>query len=227
MSKKYALVTGSSSGLGLEITQYLLEENYIVYGGSRRGTDISHPNFIDLELDVTDEESVANMFDEIGKDTFGLNLIVNNAGIFEMGSVNETDSEMFNDHLQTNVLGCFHILKHSYDFLIENKTHVISISSIASKRGFPNVAAYCASKFGLNGLIESTREEWKSLGIKFSTLMPGAIDTPIWESISDDFERSKMLDPEDFIHVFDMVVKAPIDMQFPEVRFLHRSGAIE
>tara|TARA_R110002072_G_scaffold534_2_gene3469 strand:+ start:4834 stop:5529 length:696 start_codon:yes stop_codon:yes gene_type:complete len=227
MSKKYALVTGSSSGLGFEIAQYLLEENFTVFGGSRRGTDISHPNFIDLELDVTSEDSVVDFFDEVGKDTVALNLIVNNAGIFEMGSVVETESSVFNDHLKTNVLGVFHILKHSFDFLIEDKTHIINISSIASKKGFPNVAAYCASKFALNGLIESTREEWKSMGIRFSNLMPGAIDTPLWETISDDFERSKMLDPDDFIHVFDMIIKAPVEMQFPEVTFLHKSGALE
>ncbi|MDC1175689.1 SDR family NAD(P)-dependent oxidoreductase [Bacteriovoracaceae bacterium] len=227
MSKKYALVTGSSSGLGFEIAQYLLEENFTVFGGSRRGTDISHPNFIDLELDVTSEDSVVDFFDEVGKDTVALNLIVNNAGIFEMGSVVETESSVFNDHLKTNVLGVFHILKHSFDFLIEDKTHIINISSIASKKGFPNVAAYCASKFALNGLIESTREEWKSMGIRFSNLMPGAIDTPLWETISDDFERSKMLDPDDFIHVFDMIIKAPVEMQFPEVTFLHKSGALK
>ena len=57
--------------------------------------------------------------------------------------------------------------------------------------------------------------------------MPGAVDTPVWENISDDFERSKMLDPEDFIQVFDMVIKSPPNMQFPDITFLHKSGALE
>lgn len=227
MRTQYALVTGSSSGLGHEIAQYLLEEGYIVFGASRSNTDIAHENFIDLEVDVTDEESVQNMYDEIGKETYGLHLIVSNAGIFEMGAVTEMESEVFLDHLKTNILGPFHVLKHGHDFLIENVTHLVHISSIAGKKGFENVSAYCASKFGLNGLIESVREEWSSMGVRFSTLMPGAIDTPVWESISDDFERSKMLDPEDFIQVFDMVVKSPPNMQFTDITFLHKSGVLK
>ncbi len=227
MRTQYALVTGSSSGLGYEIAQYLLEEGYVVFGASRRETELDHPKFIDLNVDVTDEESVQSMYDEIGKETYGLHLIVNNAGIYEMGSVVEMESEVFLEHLRTNVLGPFHILKHGHDFVIEEVTHLIHISSIAGKKGFENVSAYCASKFALNGLVESCREEWKSLGVRFSTLMPGAIDTPIWENISDDFERSKMLDPEDFIQVFDMVVKSPPNMQFSDITFLHKSGALE
>jgi NAD(P)-dependent dehydrogenase (short-subunit alcohol dehydrogenase family) len=223
---KYALVTGSSSGLGLEIAQYLLEEGYVVFGASRSETEIDHANFIDLDCDITKDDSVQTMFDEIGKETYGLNLIVNNAGIFEMGSIVQMSSETFTAHLETNVLGAFHVLKYGHDFLIENVTHIIHMSSIAGKRGFENVGAYCASKFALNGLVESCREEWKNLGVRFSTLSPGAIDTPIWENISDDFERSKMLDPEDFIHVFDMVVKSPPNMQFRDITFLHKSGVL-
>lgn len=227
MSKQYALITGSSSGLGYEMAQYLIEENYIVFGASRRGTDIDHQNFIDLEVDVANEASVIRMFDSIGEDTYGLHLLVNNAGIFEMAPLVETSSEEFSDHLNTNVLGAFHVLKHAHPYMIENKTHIIHISSIAGKRGFPNVSAYCASKFAMNGLIESVRSEWKKLGVRFSTLMPGAVDTPIWESVSDDFERDNMLDPDDFIHVFDMVVRSPNNMQFHEVTFLHKSGFVE
>lgn len=227
MSNQYALITGSSSGLGLEMTQYLLEEGYTVFGASRSGTDVDHPSFIDLELDVRDEESVIAMFDRINEDAFGLHLIVNNAGIFEMNSLVNTTTEEFTEHIETNLVGPFLILKHSYPYLIENQTHVVTLSSIAGKKGYPNISAYCASKFGLNGLIQSVQEEWKNLGIRFTNLAPGAVDTHLWDSISDDFSRNKMLDPNDFIHVFDMIVKSPNNMQFPELTFLHKSGFVE
>lgn len=227
MRNLYALVTGSSSGLGHEMCEYLLDEGYIVFGASRRGSDINHENFIDLDVDITKEESVQEMYDEIGKETYGLHLIVNNAGIYEMGPVIETDSEVFTDHLLTNILGPFHILKYGHDFVIEDATHVINLSSIAGKRGYENNGAYCASKFGLNGLLEVCREEWKPMGVRFTTLMPGAIDTPLWDSFGDDLDREKMLDPEDFIHVFDMVVKSPRNMQFPDITFMHKSGYID
>ncbi len=227
MGTRYALVTGSSGGLGFEMCQYLLDNGYMVFGASRSGTDIDHENFIDLDVDITKEEAVQEMYDEIGKDTYGLHVIVNNAGIYEMGSVLETESDVFSEHLLTNILGPFHILKYGHDFVIEDTTHVINLSSIAGKRGYENTSAYCASKFGLNGLIESCREEWKPLGVRFTTLAPGAIDTPLWDSLSDELDREKMLDPEDFIHVFDMVIKSPSNMQFPDITFMHKSGYID
>lgn len=227
MKRKYALVTGSSSGLGFEISNYLLEKNYVVFGASRSETEIDHEDFYDLDVDVRDEESVMGMFDVIEGECQGLNLIVSNAGVFEMGPVCDYDSELFLDHLKTNVQGPFHILKHAHSFLIENTTHIVHLGSIAGKQGIENVSAYCASKFALNGLIESCEKEWKPLGVRFSTLNPGAIDTPIWEGINEDFESAKMLDPEDFIHVFEMVIDSPINMQFKDVTFLHKSGVLE
>jgi len=227
MNKKFALVTGTSSGLGLEISEYLLDKGYTVFGASRSETSINHDNFIDLEVDLRDEESVISMFDTIEAECEGLHLIVSNAGVFEMGALKDFESHTFIDHLKTNILGPFHLLKHAYPFLMKNKTHIIHLGSLAGKQGIENVSAYCASKFGLRGLVESCEKEWQTLGVRFSTLNPGAIDTPLWESTDQDFENSPMLDPEDFIHVFDMVVESPPIMQFKDVTFLHKSGVLE
>ena len=103
--------------------------------------DINNGNYVDIICDIRDEDEVREMVEMVNQNTYGLNLIVNNAGIFEMSSVKETSSESFLDHLQTNVQGTFHVLKNLEDFLIENETHVITISSIAAKKGFENVSA--------------------------------------------------------------------------------------
>ncbi len=219
MSALYALVTGCSSGIGLEMTYYLLEEGYVVFGGSRSYPDISHPHFIPLNVDVRNEQSVIKMFNEISKQAIGLHVIVNSAGVFEANPVVKMPSESFKNHLETNVLGPFHIFKHSFPLLIERKSHIINISSMAAKRGYAQASAYCASKWALSGLLESVREEWKNLGIRFTTLVPGPIDTPLWEKMESAIDREKMLDPEDFIHVFEMVLKSPLNMVFREIVF--------
>ncbi|TNE98877.1 MAG: SDR family oxidoreductase [Deltaproteobacteria bacterium] len=224
--EKYALVTGCSSGLGFEMVNWLLDEGYVVFGVSRSGLDINNGNYIDIVCDIRDEDEVREMVEMVNQNTYGLHLIINNAGIFEMASLKETTSESFLDHLQTNVQGTFHVLRSMEDFLIENETHIVTISSVASKKGFANVSAYCASKFALNGLIESVREEWKRLGVRFSTLKPGAIDTPLWDGV-EDFDREEMMTIEDFMHVFSMVVDSPPTMQFPEISFMHKSGVLE
>ena len=124
-------------------------------------------------------------------------------------------------------MGAFHILKHASEFLIEDCSHIVTISSIASKKGLANISAYSASKFALNGMIESLRKEWEHLGVRFSTLLPGAILTPLWDENDTDLPKDQMLAIEDFMHVFQMVVNSPRHMQFPEISFLHKKGVIK
>ena len=209
------------------MAQFLLEEGLTVIGISRRGTALDHPNFIDILCDIREEGAVEEMYELIAGHTDSLHLIVLNAGIFEMSPLVETSTKEFNDHFQTNVLGAFHILKHASDFLVEDETHIVTISSIASKKGMANISAYSASKFALNGMIESLREEWEHLNVRFSTLMPGAILTPIWDEIEDDLPRDQMLTIDEFMHVFQMVVNSPSNMQFPELIFLHKKGVLK
>ena len=179
--EKCALVTGSSSGLGLEITKSLIESGYTVFGGSRSGTEFEHENFYDVELDITSEESVEEFFETVREYTSRLDLIVNNAGICEMSPLSETTLEQFESHLATNTIGPFLLFKHIESFLIKNETHIISILSTAAQYGYPNVSAYNASKFGQLGLIESLKKEWVEHKIRFTNLLPGAIDTPLWD----------------------------------------------
>ena len=225
MAEMFALVTGTSSGLGREIAYELLDMDYTVFGASRRGADIDHDNYIDFYCDLTREESVEDLYAGIGDVTDGLDLIVSNAGLMDFGPVSEMSSGDFKKILETNVLGAFHLLKHAPPFLVEGLTHIVHTSSLASLKGFAGVSAFSASKHALNGLIESTREEWKELGIRFSTLMPGAINTPAWNCVLD-ADRDNMCGIEEFIYVFKMIVNAPATMQFPGVQFLHRDGVL-
>ena len=225
--EKCALVTGSSSGLGLEITKFLIESGYTVFGGSRSGTELEHENFYDVELDITSEDSVNEFFDTIREYTPTLNLIVNNAGVCEMSPLSDTSLEQFEAHLATNTVGPFLLFKNIESFLIKNETHIISILSTAAQYGYPNVSAYNASKFGQLGLLESLKKEWVEHKIRFTNLFPGAIDTPLWDKMGSKFSRDKMLKTSDFMSVFGFVVNAPSVIQFPELTFLHRNGFLE
>jgi 3-oxoacyl-[acyl-carrier protein] reductase len=225
--QRFALVTGSSSGIGLEITKYLLESGYVVFGGSRSGTTLEHENFYDVELDITSEESVEEFFNTIREFTPRLHLIVNNAGICEMGPLIQTSLDQFEEHLATNTIGPFLLFKFLVPFLIKNETHIISILSTAAKFGYPNVSAYNASKFGQLGLLEALKKEWKDYRIRFTNLLPGAIDTPLWDKMGSRFSRDKMLSAQDFLKVFIFVVTAPESIQIPELTFLHRDGFLE
>lgn len=222
-----AIVTGSSSGLGLEITKSLLFSGYTVFGGSRSGTDIEHENFYDVELDVADEDSVEEFFETVREFAPEVHLVVNNAGICEMSPLSEMSTEAFEAHLATNTLGPFLLFKHLESFLIKEQTHIISILCTAAQYGYPNVSAYNASKFGQLGLIESLKKEWKDHKVRFTNLFPGAVDTPLWDKMGAKFSREKMLKSADFMSVFNYIVHAPATIQFPEITFLHRDGYLE
>ena len=224
---KCAIVTGSSSGLGLEITKSLLFSGYTVFGGSRSGTEIEHDNFYDVELDITSEESVEEFFETVREYADEIDLVVNNAGMCEMSPISEMTTETFEKHFATNTLGPFLLFKHLEPMLIKGETHIISILSTAAQYGYPNVSAYNASKFGQLGMIESLKKEWKQHKVRFTNLFPGAIDTPLWDKMGTSFSRDKMLSASDFMSVFNFVVHAPATIQFPELTFLHKEGYLE
>jgi len=225
--EKYAIVTGSSSGLGLEIVKYLLGNGYTVFGGSRSGTEIENENFYDVELDISSEESVEEFYETVREYTDRIHLVVNNAGICDMAPVSDMSSAAFEQHLATNTLGPFLLFRELESFIIPEQTHVISILSTAAHYGYPHVSAYNASKFGQLGLIESLKKEWKEHKIRFTNLFPGAIDTPLWDKMGNKFSRDKMLKVQDFMSVFSYLVHAPNSIQFPEITFLHREGFLE
>jgi NAD(P)-dependent dehydrogenase (short-subunit alcohol dehydrogenase family) len=225
--EKCAIVTGSSSGLGLEITKSLLYSGYTVFGGSRSGTDLEHENFYDVELDITSEESVEEFFETVREYAVSIDLVVNNAGVCEMAPVSEMSVESFEKQFATNTLGPFLLFKYLEPMIIKGETHIISILSTAAQYGYPNVAAYNASKFGQLGVIESLKKEWKDHKLRFTNLFPGAINTPLWDKMGAKFSRDKMLTQEDFMSVFNFVVHAPPSIQFPELTFLHKEGYLE
>lgn len=227
MENRCAIVTGSSSGLGLEITKSLIHSGYVVFGGSRSGTDFEHENFYDVELDIVDEESVEEFFETVREFTDRVHLVVNNAGVCEMSSVSEMSTDLFQEHLAINTVGPFLLFKGVESFLVDGETHVISILSTAAHYGFPNVSAYTASKFGQLGFLQSLKKEWKDHKLRFTNLFPGAIDTPLWDKMGAKFSREKMLKVDEFMSVFNFVVNAPSTIQFPELTFLHKEGYLE
>jgi NAD(P)-dependent dehydrogenase (short-subunit alcohol dehydrogenase family) len=223
---KYAVVTGASSGLGEAMIDSLLNRNYVVFGLSRSGLDIDDENYFDIECDLRVEEQVEKAFSQIEKETAEVDILVNNAGICEMGPVGEMGSEEFLNHLETNALGTFHVLKYFENVIFEGESQIVNILSTASKFAYPNASAYCASKFAMKGLIETTEREWEKYGVKFTNIYPGAIDTPLWDKLDMEFSRAKMLTTEEFIYVFNMILDAPANIRFNDLTLIHKQGIL-
>ena len=216
MEPKVAIVTGSSSGLGEAITRSLLNQDYLVFGGSRSESAIIHNNFIDLELDVRSESSVKSFYSEVLKETEVVDLFVNNAGICEMSSLGETASKEFANHFATNVLGSFHMLKALEPFLIEDETLIINILSTASLEAYLGTSTYTANESAKKALAEVVEKEWSKYHLRFTNLILGAVNTPIWNDY-EDIDVDQMLSISQVMETVNFLVKSSSESKFAEI----------
>lgn len=223
---KVAIVLGTSSGLGLSSAVSLLEKGYLVFGGSRRESTIVHDNFVDIELDLTQEEQIKQFISEVQSETEVVDLIVNAAGICEMASVSDTTALDLRMHLETNVVGIYSFFRCFEPLILMGETHIINLFSISTKNYFPNTVAYTAAEFSKQGMLGVLEKEWKRYDIRFTHFFIGAVNTPLWEGYPE-IDTSSMLEVSDYSYMFNIVIDAPSSIQFPNLTFLHRDGFID
>lgn len=223
---KVAIVLGTSSGLGLSCAVSLLERGYLVFGGSRSESTIVHDNFVDIEVDITQESQIKNFIAEINSETEVVDLVVNAAGMCEMSSFKETSSLDMRAHLETNVIGYYNFLKYFEPLILAGETQIINLFSISAKNYFPNTMAYTASEFAKKGMLGVLQKEWKRFDVRFTNMYIGAVNTPLWDDYSE-IDTSQMLSTAEFNYMFNTVIDAPSNLQFHDLTFLHRDGFID
>ena len=148
--------------------------------------------------DVRSAESVGETAAAILRDFDRVDVAVLAAGVFQIASLAETTPEIFRDVLETNLTGAFLASRAFAPGMVERGSgHLVFVGSVASRRVFPDSSAYCASKWGLLGLAGALREELRGRGVRVTAVLPGAVATNIWEGVAGDWNRSRMLLPED------------------------------
>jgi len=183
-TKKVWFVTGASKGLGLALVKRLLTEGYRVAATSRTVESLDREigtseNFLPLGVDITDENSVKNAIDKT-LETFGaIDVVVNNAGYGQLGTLEELSDKEVRQNFDTNVFGLLNVMRNVMPHLRGKKSgHIINISSIAGFLGaFPGWGIYNATKFAVAGLTEAFSAEAASLGIKTTIVYPGYFKT--------------------------------------------------
>ena len=174
---KIAVVTGASSGIGLETAKLLSENGYRVYGLSRRvgedGETLRH-----LSCDVTDEAQVQAAFQTVFEREGRLDLLVNNAGFGISGAVEDTALDSAKKQLDVNFFGCFLCCKAAVPYLRQSGGgRIINISSMAAVLSIPFQSFYSASKSAINALTLALANEVRPFNITVCALMPGDVKT--------------------------------------------------
>jgi NAD(P)-dependent dehydrogenase (short-subunit alcohol dehydrogenase family) len=184
-TKKVWLVTGASKGLGLSLVKKLLKEGFRVIATSRNKYtliqelgDVSDL-FLPIEVNLSDNEDVKNAIATSIAHFGKLDVIVNNAGFGQIGTLEELTDEEARSSFDINVFGSLNIIRNAMPYLRQHKSgHIFNIASIGGfSGGFAGWGIYCATKFAVAGLTESLAEEVKGFGIKATVVYPGYFRT--------------------------------------------------
>ncbi|HEY4385380.1 MAG TPA: SDR family NAD(P)-dependent oxidoreductase [Ktedonobacteraceae bacterium] len=195
--RRVALVTGAFSGIGEASALRLAKAGWVVYGSGRhlaksatlsslaraQGLTI-HP----LQLDVTDEASIAQAIQHIEQEAGRLDLLVNNAGFSLRGAVTDSSNAQIRQQFETNVVGLIAMTRAALPLMRRNHWgRVINMSSLQGKVALPGIGIYGASKFAVEGISDAMRLEWKLLGPSFNVVLiePRFINTSLRENAAE------------------------------------------
>ena len=210
MENKIAVVTGGTKGIGKAIAESLLKKGAKVFICARSKPevkraleDLSRYGQTEGEIcDVRSEEQVRQMLEECERVFGGVDILVNNAGIGIMNkTVEEISGDEFRQTLETNLFGVFYACHYAVPLMKKRGGgYIINISSLAGQNAHPRMAAYNASKFGLNGFSEALMQEVREHDIKVSYICPGSVNT-FFGGDEPSAENSWQLQPEDISQI--------------------------
>jgi NAD(P)-dependent dehydrogenase (short-subunit alcohol dehydrogenase family) len=182
MSDNYvAIVTGASSGIGAATARGFAEAGYQVYGGSRSSDADLPPGVRPLTIDVDDDASVQEAVDRVHGEVGRIDVLVNAAGYLCAGGVEETTLADARRQFETNYFGVVRMTLAALPGMREQRSgHIITISSLAGLVPVPFWGHYNASKFAVEGLMETLRHEVRPFGIQVALVEPGNIKTAFY-----------------------------------------------
>jgi NAD(P)-dependent dehydrogenase (short-subunit alcohol dehydrogenase family) len=165
---------------------------------------------IPLRLDITSSEQIASAVDQVSSavGTGGLDGLVNNAGITIPCPLEAMPLDDFRRLITVNLTGQLAITQALLPQLRISKGRIVFVSSVSSRRAMPMLAAYTASKAGLNAVADGFRQELHPWGIGVSIVEPGAIETPIWDRGEREFENALERSPIEAEHMYGKLIAA-------------------
>jgi NADP-dependent 3-hydroxy acid dehydrogenase YdfG len=215
LTGRVAAVTGGARGIGKSTAQALLRQGMKVAIGdldvaAAKATAAELGAGVEaFELDVTRRESVAAFLDGVEETLGPLDVLINNAGIMQLGSFLQEDDLTTQRQIDINVNGVLWGMKEALPrFLARGSGHLVNIASSAGKAGFPGGATYCGTKHFVVGASEAVRGELRETAVEISCVMPGVVNTELAAGLQP-ARGVKNVNPSD---VADAIVEA---LRFP------------
>jgi short-subunit dehydrogenase len=191
--EKIAVVTGSSSGLGFETSLLLAKNRFRTYATVRNADkakalrDVSDKDKLPIqimEMDVDSDKSVADAIHKIMKESKRIDVVINNAGYGQEGSLEDLSMDEIKAQFETNLFGAIRVMKALLPIMRkQGGGTIINIGSVLGRVAFPLFSAYHGTKFALEGVSESMRYETEPFGIKVILIEPLAVKSNFFRNI--------------------------------------------
>ncbi len=174
---KTAVITGASRGIGAAVARMLHERGANLGLASRSGDDLGLERVVAQPCDVRDLDALTSLCDATAERFGGIDIVVPNAGVGAYGPFLELSREHLDEMLDVNLKGTVYAIRAALPHMRGREGDIVTLASEAGRRGLPNEAVYCASKFGQVGLTRALDHELREQGIRCSNVCPGGVAT--------------------------------------------------
>lgn len=199
---KVAIVTGASSGIGEATAIALADQGAQVVLAARRGEllkglteriEASGGKALPIVTDITDETQVNNLVQKVKTELGRVDIVVNNAGIALLGTIESGNPADWRRSFDINVLGLLYVTQAALPILKQQQSgHIVNISSVAGRTARAGIGVYNATKWGVNALSEALRQEVYKDNIRVTIIEPGLVDTGIDDHITDPISKQRI-----------------------------------
>jgi 3-oxoacyl-[acyl-carrier protein] reductase len=174
---KTAVITGASRGIGAALARMLHARGVKLGLASRSGEDLGLAGAVAQPCDVRDLDALTRLCDATADAFGGIDIVVANAGVGAYGPFLDLSREHLDEMLDVNLKGTLYAIRAALPHMLGRDGDVITLASEAGRRGLPNEAVYCASKFGQVGFTRALDHELRERGIRCTNICPGGVAT--------------------------------------------------
>jgi len=236
LSGQVAVITGANSGIGRATARALSRAGaHVVLAARTRSTleAVAHecsPNdaqALAIPTDVCNETDIQALMSQTAERFGRLDILVTSAGGATFGPIIESRTEDWDLLMNVNLRGTYLCCRHALTHMLARKSgHILNVLSIASQMILPGSSAYTASKFGALGLTKVIAAEVRSEGVKVTAVIPGAVNTPLWDKSGGDLDRAQMLSADDVANAMLSVITQPASIHTDELVLMPPLGVL-